>query len=51
MKIKNILSITVITSLLVFTSCNDFLEEQPKNEIFLSQYFNDPNDAPAIVNP
>ena len=32
------------------TSCNDFLEETPKNQISINQYFNEPEDAAAFVN-
>ncbi len=51
MKKIMIKSITVVFFLFTITSCNDFLAEEPQNQIFLSQYFDDPNDAPAIVNP
>ncbi len=46
--IKNILSGTVI-SLLTLTSCGDFLEIEPRNEIILEQFWNEKNDVDNIV--
>ncbi len=45
---KIIIAITIIT--FAFTSCESFLEENPRNQITLSQYFTTPEDAEASVN-
>lgn len=35
---------------LILGACDDFLEEEPKDQISIGQYFNSPEDARSIVN-
>jgi starch-binding outer membrane protein, SusD/RagB family len=48
---KKILN-TVIPVVLVLTvfSCNEFLEETPKNQVAVDQFFNEPDDVRGVVN-
>ena len=48
---KNI--VTIITSmvfLLMVLSCDKFLEEEPRNQISVNQFFNEPDDVRSVVN-
>lgn len=33
-----------------FTSCDKFLEEEPRNQISVNQFYNDPEDVRSSVN-
>ena len=39
-----------LCSLFSFSSCNDFLKEEPKSEVSVEQYFSYPDHARAVVN-
>ncbi len=48
---KNIVAILAVTVIsFTFCSCEDFLEETPRDEISVGQFFNDPDDVRSAVN-
>lgn len=47
---KNSKIILIITLCISIISCNKFLEEEPKNQISVDQYFNQPDDVRSAVN-
>ena len=47
---KNILTIISSLFFLVLGSCDKFLEEAPKNQISVDQFFNKPDDVRSVVN-
>ena len=48
---KKLITIMIsVTFILTMTSCEDFLEEKPKNQISVNQYFNSPDDVKSVVN-
>ncbi len=52
---KKIITLTtaIISSailLLIVSSCEEFLEENPKNQISVNQFFNTPDDVKSVVN-
>src|SRR5690606_15304604 len=47
---KNIITIVSFIYLLTLCSCDKFLEESPKNQISVDQFFNEPIDVRSVVN-
>lgn len=48
---KNILkTVMSVVFLLTVFSCNEFLEEAPKNQVAVNQFFNEPDDVRGVVN-
>jgi starch-binding outer membrane protein, SusD/RagB family len=47
---KFIIPIISFAIILIFTSCEEFLEENPKNQIVVDDYFNNPEDIRSLVN-
>ncbi len=47
---KILLIVTSVIFILIISSCEKFLEENPKNQISVNQYFNTPDDVKSVVN-
>ncbi len=42
--------IILLAAFVIFTACEDFLTESPKNQISVDQFFNKPEDARSAIN-
>tara|TARA_R110002049_G_scaffold309049_1_gene516196 strand:+ start:5116 stop:6687 length:1572 start_codon:yes stop_codon:yes gene_type:complete len=48
---KNIVKkVTLLVLLIIVFSCDKFLEEEPKNQISINQFFSEPEDVRSVVN-
>lgn len=47
---KNIILFVLVLFFLGLGSCDKFLEEEPKNQISVNQFFNEPDDVRSAVN-
>ena len=47
---KIVKTIIPVVFLLIVLSCDKFLEEEPRNQISVNQFFNEPNDVRSVVN-
>jgi hypothetical protein len=50
MKIKKVITVFIFTIIALFVSCDDLLLEDPRDQIFATNFFDNDNDAISAVN-